>query len=88
MFHLAVADVFLGICWIVGAALWEQPMLQSFPFKACTILQAVTEVNSFTASHLHYFSYSRFLMLHVVLSLFGNVICKFEAFLEVLHVLL
>ncbi|XP_033628318.1 transmembrane protein 116-like [Asterias rubens] len=46
LFHLAVADLCLAICWLIGAILWNIPFegAGSQGFKICTVLQAVTEM--------------------------------------------
>ncbi|XP_022095790.1 transmembrane protein 116-like [Acanthaster planci] len=46
LFHLAVADLGLAFCWLVGAILWNIPFdgVGSVGFRVCTVLQAVTEM--------------------------------------------
>ncbi|XP_038059563.1 transmembrane protein 116-like [Patiria miniata] len=46
LFHLAIADLGLALCWLVGAILWNIPFdgVGSVGFRVCTVLQAVTEM--------------------------------------------
>ncbi|XP_077996262.1 transmembrane protein 116-like [Glandiceps talaboti] len=43
LFHLSIADLFLSICWVIGAAMWTLVWENMDKSDECIYLQAVTE---------------------------------------------